>query len=172
MIRAKYLGLNLLGKSPCLSGSLCPAVDVVDLSPSCNCRVQMEIWLGDKNSHDWFCLLLLTIWIARGLNRMGTPGQRFWKWPHDARLFGAEWTHDVISRGSETDHYTNLCQHTYSLLSVRKICPLLRSSNFSSRNIANFLDAHMKFPLERGLKRNNTTYIIESDHNTVSIHDK
>jgi len=36
---------------------------------------------------------------------MRTPGQRFWKRAPVARLFDAGWTLDVISRGSETDHY-------------------------------------------------------------------
>jgi len=34
-----------------------------------------------------------------------TPGQRFWKLPSVARLFGAGWTRGVISWRSETDHY-------------------------------------------------------------------
>jgi len=72
-------------QEPSLSGDLRPVVDVVDLHPSCNCQVQMEIWLKDKDSHNWF--FLLTAWTVWSLNWMRTPGRRFWKLSSVTQLF-------------------------------------------------------------------------------------
>jgi len=62
-----------LGESPSLSDSPHPIVDAADLFPSYNCRVQIGIWLINWDSHNWFYLLLQTIWTTRGLNRMRLP---------------------------------------------------------------------------------------------------
>jgi len=59
MVRTKYLTLNWLGECLSLSDSLRPAVEMVDLFPSCNHLVWVEIWLRDRDSHNWFYLFLL-----------------------------------------------------------------------------------------------------------------
>ena len=48
--RAEYPGLNWLSKSLSLSGGLRLIANVIDLFPSCNYWVQMEIWFRDKDS--------------------------------------------------------------------------------------------------------------------------
>jgi len=64
--------LNWLSESSSLSGSLRSDVDVVDLFPNCNCRVQMGIWLRDRDSHNWFSLFS-NHRNRSGLNWMRTP---------------------------------------------------------------------------------------------------
>jgi len=54
-------------------GSLSLIIDVADPSPNCDYQIQMEIWFRDKNSHNWFYLLILSIRTAWGLNRSRTP---------------------------------------------------------------------------------------------------
>ena len=77
---------------------------MVNLFPSCNCQVQVEIWLRDKNNRNQIYLFFLTTWTACSLNWMKTPTQRIWKRPRAACLFDAGWTHGMISRELETKH--------------------------------------------------------------------
>jgi len=61
-----------LDESSSLSSSPHPVVNVGDPSPNYNSQIQMEIWFKDKDWHNWFNLLILSvraaqIWIDRGL---------------------------------------------------------------------------------------------------------
>jgi len=103
-----------LNECSSFSGSLHLAVDVVDLFPSHNHQVWVEIWLRDRDSHNWF-YLLLTTWIAQSLNWMRTPVLRFYKQSRVTRLFKVSWTRVLISRRSKTDHYAH---HTHKYANV------------------------------------------------------
>jgi len=87
---------------------------VVDLFPSCNCRVQMEIWLKDRDTRNQIYLFLLTTWTPHSLNWTRTSAQRFWKRPRVVRLFEAGWTRVMISRRSETNHYNTVFMPYYA----------------------------------------------------------
>jgi len=56
----------------------------------------MKICFRDRDSRNWFYLFLLITWTVC-LNWTWTPGQRFWKLPSVACLFGAGWRRAVIS---------------------------------------------------------------------------
>jgi len=70
---------------------------------------------------------------------MRTPGQRFWKWPCVAHLFGVGWTCGVISRRLETVHYTDLS----GTLTLAELFPIYTSDIF----VFNPID-HYQFPIQ------------------------
>ena len=88
---------------------------MVDLHPSCNRQIQMKICLGDRGTCKRFYLYPLAALTARSLDEIESVENVSRDRPR------AGWTHVVISRGLETNHYR---------------CPLLLSSLAGGREFA------------------------------------
>ena len=74
---------------------------------SCNRRIQMKIWVGDRGTCNHLYLYPLEAWTARSLDEIMTLLRRFSGNDHVSRdRPGVGWTRVVISRRSKTDHYS------------------------------------------------------------------
>ena len=94
--------LNWQGTRSSLSSGPRPAVDMIDLLPSCDRRVQIKIWLGDRGICNWLYIYPLAAWTARSLEEVGL----FFRcsgYGHKSRdCPRAGWTRVMISKWSET----------------------------------------------------------------------
>ena len=62
-----------------LSSGIHPAANMVDPLPSCNRRVQMKIWFGNRATRNRPYLYPLSVWTAQSLEEIETLLQRFWR---------------------------------------------------------------------------------------------